>query len=119
MDVKLVTLSAGIEAVTGVLLIAVPSFVAGLLFGAALPPIGEPVARVAGFALASLAVAVWPSGRAVNRNALRSLFVYNALAAILFVYVGIRQEFVGLLLWPAFVLHAILAVLLARAARSV
>ncbi|MGC1381892.1 MAG: hypothetical protein WA814_12820 [Candidatus Baltobacteraceae bacterium] len=118
MNVKLVVLSAGIEAVTGILLIAVPSFVSWLLFAAALPPIGELTGRVAGFALTSLAIAAWPSANAAGRNAVWGLLAYNALAAILFLYVGIRGESVGFLLWPAFALHAAMTVLFARAARS-
>jgi hypothetical protein len=36
------------------------------------------------------------------------------LAAVFFIYLGIRGELVGPLLWPAAVIHAVIAILLAR-----
>ena len=42
------------------------------------------------------------------------MLAYNALAAAYFVVLGIGGEFVGVLLWPAAIVHAVLAVLLAR-----
>ena len=42
------------------------------------------------------------------------MLAYNALAAAYFVVLGIGGEFVGVLLWPVAIVHAVLAVLLAR-----
>jgi hypothetical protein len=113
---KLVRFSAGVEAVTGLALILDPSLVARLLLGTELSAGGAAVGRVAGFALLSLGVACWPQSNPTSRAtaAVRSLLLYNALAAILFLYVGFRREFMGVLLWPAAGLHAILAILFAR-----
>ena len=43
------------------------------------------------------------------------MLAYNALAAAFFAYLGIRGHWVGLLLWPAAGLHAVIAILLGRA----
>jgi hypothetical protein len=40
------------------------------------------------------------------------LLLYNSLATVYLAYVGIATEFVGLLLWPAVAVHAVLTVLL-------
>jgi hypothetical protein len=113
---KLTGFSACVEAVTGLVLIIDPSLVAWLLLGADLSANGQAVGRVAGFALAALGVACWPRPEPVSRKsaAVRGLLTYNVLAAIFFLYLGFRGEFVGLLLWPAAALHAALAILFAR-----
>jgi hypothetical protein len=51
-------------------------------------------------------------------NDLRDLLTYNAHGAVYFALLAIGGEWVGLFLWPAVVLHAILAVLLARTFRD-
>jgi hypothetical protein len=43
------------------------------------------------------------------------MLTYNVLATLYLLYLGIRGEWVGILLWPAVVLHAVLILLLARA----
>ena len=43
------------------------------------------------------------------------MLTYSALAMAYLLYLGIRGEWVGPLLWPAVVLHAVLTLLLARA----
>jgi hypothetical protein len=101
---KLVPFAAAVEAAAGLALIAVPSLVAWLLIGSDLSAPGAAVGRVAGFGLCGLAL---------SRSA-RGLFLYNLLAAIFFLYLGLRGEQVGVLLWPAFALHGCLAALLAR-----
>ncbi len=44
--------------------------------------------------------------------------VYNALIALYLGYLGAFQHASGLLLWPAVLLHAVVAVLLVRNERS-
>jgi len=100
----LVALAAAVEIVAGLAVIVDPSLVARLLLGADLSAAGEAVGRVAGFGLCGLGFT----------RAARGLLLYNLLASIFFLYLGIRSELVGVLLWPAFALHACLAVLLAR-----
>jgi hypothetical protein len=107
---KLLALAAVAEAATGLALLIVPSLVGQLLLGAELTGVSIPVARVTGIALTALGVACWPGG-----TALCGMLVYNALATAFFAYLGIRGHWVGLLLWPAAGLHAVMTILLGRA----
>jgi len=107
---KLLAIAAIAEAATGLALLIVPSPVGGLLLGADLNGVAIPVARMTGIALIAMGVACWP-----GRTALCGMLTYNALATAFFAYLGIRGHWVGLLLWPAVVLHAVMAVLLGRA----
>ena len=43
------------------------------------------------------------------------MVTYSTLAMMYLIYIGVRGEVVGLLLWPAVVVHAILVVVLFRA----
>ena len=63
-----------------------------------------------GIALIALGVACWP-----GRTALCGMLTYSVLATAYLAYLGIRGEWVGPLLWPAVVFHAVLTILLARA----
>jgi hypothetical protein len=107
---KLLTFAAIAEAATGLALLVVPSLVGRLLLGEELTSVAIPVARVLGIALIALGVACWP-----GRTALCGMLTYNALATAFFAYLGIRGHWVGLLLWPAAGLHAVIAILLGRA----
>lgn len=107
---KLLSLAAVAEAATGVALIVMPSLVARLLLGAELTGVAIPVARVLGIALIALGVACWPSS-----TALCGMLTYGLFATLYLLYLGIRAVWVGPLLWPAVVLHAVLTLLLARA----
>lgn len=113
---KLIAVAAAVEAATGLVLVINPSVVAWLLLGADLSGAGQAVGRVAGFALLALGLACWPASEPVTHKsaAARGLFAYNVLAAMFFLFLGVRNEFVGLLLWPAVALHGALAILLAR-----
>jgi len=109
--------AAGLEVGTGIVLIASPSLFARLLFGSAMASPGPGIARLAGFALLSLVVACWPTRDAALGPALRGMLLFSVLCAAYLVYRGIRGGATGPLLWPAAVLHAALALLLARAWR--
>jgi hypothetical protein len=78
-----------------------------LLLGTALTGLAVAVARLAGIALIALGVACWPG------PPLAGMLIYNAVAALYLAYLGFAQGLVGTLLWPAVILHAILAALLA------
>jgi hypothetical protein len=108
-------LTAIIEAATGLALMAVPSVVVRLLLGGEISGASIPLGRVAGFGLLSLGMACWP-GRAAGNTApaLRAMLIYNLLAALYLLCLGIGGEWVGPLLWPAVVLHGALSLLLAR-----
>jgi len=103
---KLITFAAAFEVVTGLILIAFPSWLAWLLLGSHLAAPGEAVGRVAGIALLALGLS----------RPLQGLLAYNVLIAIFLLYLGIRGELVGVLLWPAFAVHGVLSALLARLA---
>lgn len=113
-QMRLLALAAAFEVVVGLILMASPSLAARFLFGAELAPAGAAVGRVAGFALLALGVACWPQRVSSNRRVIAGLLAYNVLAAVFFLYLGIRGELVGLLLWPAAAAHGILSALLAR-----
>jgi len=106
----LLTLTAILEAATGLGLIAVPILVVRLLLGAELAGVSIPVARVTGIALLALGVGCLPGS-----TALCGMLTYSALVTLYLLYLGIRGEWVGPLLWPVVALHGILTVLLARA----
>jgi len=112
----LVRLSSAIEVATGVALIGVPDLVARLLLGVGLSGSGIAVARLAGLGLLSLGLACWPGGEDAAPQATRALFIYNLLAALYLAYLRVGAGFVSYLLWPACVLHAVLALLMARPA---
>src|SRR4030095_13822006 len=103
-------LTAIIEAATGLALIIAPSLVGRLLFDAEFTGVANPAARVTGIALLALGVGCWP-----GRTAFGGLVTYSALATLSLLYLAIRGEWVGPLLWPVVALHGILTMLLARA----
>jgi hypothetical protein len=113
---KLITVAAAVEVAAGLILILSPPLVARLLLSADLNAAGEAVGHLAGFGLLGLGLAAWPrSGPASGRSAaVRGLLAYNLLAAILFIDLGVRGTFVGMLLWPAAALHAGLGIALGR-----
>jgi len=112
---SLLTLTAIIEAATGLALMALPAVVVRLLLGAELAGAGIPLGRVAGIALLSLGLACWPGpGPAGHTAPGRAMLTYNVLATVYFLSLGIVGGSVGPLLWPAAVLHGILSLLLAR-----
>ena len=110
---RLLTLAAAIEAVTGLLLMTVPSPVVRLLLDGKISGVSVPLGRVAGFGLLSLGIACWPGRHPAGNmfSALWAMLAYNLLAAIYFLSLGIGGEWVGTLLWPAVVLHAAMTVL--------
>src|SRR6266853_3265980 len=98
------------EAATGLALIVIPSLVGRLLLGAELTGVAIPVARVTGIALIALGAGCLPGS-----SALCGMLTYSVLATLYLLYLGIRGEWVGPLLWPAVVLHAVITIFLGRA----
>jgi len=109
MKNKVLALSAAAEAGTGLLLLAWPSLVVRLLFGADIRGIGVVMSRIAGIALIGLGVACWPGNSAVQQ--LYGMLAYSTLAMLYFIIVGHGGQ-AGILLWPAVIVHAGLAILL-------
>jgi hypothetical protein len=111
---RLLKLTALIEAATGLGLIAVPSIVVRLLLGS---PLGASaavmLARVAGAALLSLGVACWLArGDTQSRPArglVAAMLLYNIATVAVLAFAGVDLGLHGMLLWPAVVLHAVMA----------
>jgi hypothetical protein len=112
---NLLKLMAVAETATGMALLVLPSVVVGLLLGADPTGVAIPIARVTGIALLALGVGCWPGPAGFG------MLTYGILVTAYLSYLGVRGEWVGPLLWPAVVVHAVLTWLLARqqfAARS-
>lgn len=109
----ILTLAALAEAGTGVILLAYPPIVVRLLFDAEIVGAGVIMSRLAGIALIGLGAACWPGTD--TRRAFHGMVTYSVLAMLFLIYIGVRGEGVGLLLWPGVVVHAILIVLLGGA----
>ena len=114
--------AATLEVVTGIALLVSPALVARLLLAQDVAGTGAAIGRLCGVALLSLGVACWPgheeSGDRVVSQALPAMLIYNSLAAAYLGFLRSAGGFSGVLLWPAIVLHAALAVLFAGAFRK-
>ena len=111
----LLTIMAIIEGATGVALLVLPTMVARLLLDASLDTAASlTVARVAGAALLSLAVACWLARNDEQSRAAKGLvaamLLYNIGAVAVLAFAGISLRLIGVALWPAVVLHALTAV---------
>jgi hypothetical protein len=110
----LLTLTALIEAATGLALLVVPSLVVRLLLGGEISGASVSLGRVAGAALLALGVACWlargdtPSQAA--RGLVAAMLLYNLGAVVIFGAAGLQSQPVGIALWPAIILHAAMAV---------
>lgn len=110
----LLVVTAASEAATGLALLLLPSMVVSLLLGATLDtPSGSVVARVAGAALLALGTACWlarndqQSGAA--KGLVAALLLYNAATIAVLVYAAYGLALSGIGLWPAIIVHAVLA----------
>jgi hypothetical protein len=107
---RFLTLTAIIEAATGLALIAVPAIVVRLLLGAEISGASIPLGRVAGAALLALGVACWLARDDTQSRATRGLVVampmYNLVATAVLAFAGIGLGLHSVVLWPAVVLHA-------------
>jgi len=109
----LVKAAAWLEIVAGIALIASPNLGSLLLFATPLDGPGVLFTRFAGIALLALGAACMPTpATAQARATVLGLFLYNAGATMLFVWVGGATTVHGILLWPAAILHAGIAVAL-------
>jgi hypothetical protein len=114
--VSLIILCAAIEIATGLALIIRPSALAWLLLGTDLSEAGQALGRIAGMALLALGWASWPSEQPAKGSAPPlPLLIYNVLITIYLAYLGAFEGLMGMLLWPAVALHAVLSIVLVRA----
>ena len=106
---KLLTITAIIEAATGVGLLAAPAMLAQLLLGGTLDtPAALTVARVAGAALLALGVACWLA-RDDGHALVVAMVFYNVVAVAILAYAALSLALSGMGLWPAVALHTALA----------
>jgi hypothetical protein len=112
---NLLTVTAFAEAGVGLTLLLSPPLVAGLLLGVSLDaPAALIVGRIAGAALLSLGGACWlarddgPSR--ARRGLVAAILLYNCTAGAVLAIAGGGLKLVGVLMWPAVALHAVLAV---------
>jgi xanthine/uracil permease len=111
------TVSSGVEVAIGLALMIAPEASVPLLLGSRLGAVGIPVGHVTGIALLCLGIACWPYSKVWSGKtpALIALVIYNLLVATYLAYLGKAGEYVGLLLWPAVALHALIGTVLVLA----
>jgi|SRR5438876_8545283 len=111
---RLLTLTAIIEAATGLALIALPAIVVRLLLDVEITGAIIPLGRVAAVALLALGVACWLARDDTQSRAARGLVsamvLYNLGVVIILGSAGLGSQSVGIVLWPAVILHAVMAV---------
>jgi hypothetical protein len=112
---RLLKLTALIEAATGFGLIVIPSVVVRLLLGSPLvTPAAVTLGRVAGAALLALGIACWlaryDTQSLTARGLVVAMLMYNIAATAVLAFAGIGLQLHGIVLWPAVVLHAVMAI---------
>jgi len=109
---RLLKLTAIIEAATGLGLVAVPALIVRLLLGGEISGASIPLGRITGVALLALGVACWVASYDVRNQAARGLVsamsLYNLGVALILGAAGLQSRPVGIALWPAVVLHAVM-----------
>jgi len=109
---RLLKLTAIIEAATGLGLVAVPALIVRLLLGGEISGASIPLGRMTGVALLALGVACWVASYDVRNRAARGLVsamsLYNLGVALILGAAGLQSRPVGIALWPAVVLHAVM-----------
>ena len=109
------TVTAMIEAAAGVALMGFPSVVVKLLLGAPLDaPAAVALGRLTGAALFALGIACWfarnDAQSRVSRGLAAAMTFYNIAAAVVFLYACFGLKLAGIALWPAVILHTVMAV---------
>lgn len=111
---QLLIVTALVETATGLTLLVSPTRVVAFLLGASLDaPAAVVVARMAGAAVFSLGCGCWlarddgPSR--ARRGLIAAMLLYNTVAVAILASAA-AARLVGVLTWPAVVLHAALAV---------
>jgi hypothetical protein len=111
---RLLTFTAIIEAATGLALIVMPFVIVRLLLGAEISGAAISLGRIAGVALLALGVACWLASNDTPSSAARGLvsamLLYNIGATLILGAAGLGSGLVGLILWPAVLVHAGMAI---------
>jgi hypothetical protein len=109
------SVTAFVEVATGLCLLILPAVLFAVLLGLDHATVDAIfVGRLAGAALLAIGVASWMARIDTRTPAqlglLTGILIYNTAAALLLAYAGAVLKMVGVLLWPAVAIHAILAV---------
>ena len=112
---RLLKLTALFEAATGFGLIGMPSVVVRLLLGSSLDTSAAMMlGRVTGAALLALGIACWLARDDTQSPAARGLVVavllYDVATVAFLAFAGLGLRLHGVALWPAVILHAVMAV---------
>ena len=107
-------MTALIEVGIGLALLVSPALTASILIGAPFDtPADSVVGRVAGAALLALGLASWWAKNDEQAREAKSLIVsllfYNVAAALVLVYAGLGLRLSGIGLWPAALVHVVMA----------
>ena len=107
---SLLLVTAVLEGVTGLALVALPARLTTLLLGSSLDaPAALTLARVAGIALVALALTCWLTREDCESRAARGLVaamaLYHAGVAIVLAYANIGLALYGTGLWPTVLFH--------------
>jgi hypothetical protein len=105
----LLTLTALIEAGTGLALLTAPAIVVQLLLGAEVSGAAIPLGRLVGVALLALALACWRARSDVSaaaRGLVAAMLLYNIGAVVVLGTGGLQLPTATILLWLAVALHA-------------
>jgi hypothetical protein len=102
---------------SGLFVVVSRSLFSHLVWGAELSAVGQVLGHLGGIVLLALGISCRPARTLPNVSApaVRAMLAYNLLAAGYLAYIGVASNLVGVLLWPAVVIHAILGVLVIRA----
>jgi hypothetical protein len=108
---KVLTITAVLEAATGLGMLVLPSLVSSLILGSSLDTVVSlVVARVAGVALLALGVTCWlarhDEGARAARGLVGAMALYNAGVLAILVHGALVWGASGIALWPIVVVHA-------------
>ena len=111
----LLLITALVEAATGLCLLILPAMLFAVLLGLERATVDTIfIGRIAGAALLAIGIASWMARSDTptppQLGLLTGIFVYNTTTSMLLAFAGAVLKMVGILLWPAVALHAILAV---------
>jgi hypothetical protein len=102
------------ELATGAIALVGPAVIVRLLFGVEMSGIAIVMSRIAGGSLIALSMAFWPGDFFTNQSLkeVLAMGIYSLISSFYLGYLAFAGEFVGILLWQAVIVHAILTVLL-------
>ncbi|HTE24599.1 hypothetical protein [Flavitalea sp.] len=107
---SLLRITGLIEAITGIGLFIVPSFLVSILLGSSLTdPVAILTGRLAGATLFTIAIAcLFSRDDSQSYLMVKTMLGYNVFSITLLVYAGLFKGISGPGLWPAVFLHAVL-----------